>query len=104
MPTIDFILPDGGKRNCVASEDTSLMEVALRNSIPGIIAECNGSAACATCHVVIDGAAGELDPVSDHENDMLDFTSAPREPGSRLSCQIRVDARLEGATVRVPGA
>ena len=102
MPTIEFILPDGGKRSCVASEDMSLMEVALRHSIPGIIAECNGSAACATCHVVIEDAAGVLDPVSDHENDMLDFTQAPREPGSRLSCQIRVDSRLDGAVVRIP--
>lgn len=104
MPTIDFILPSGGKRSCAVSDDMSLMEVALRHSIPGIIAECNGSAACATCHVVIENTADALDPVSDHENDMLDFTQAPREPGSRLSCQIRVDSRLEGAVVRIPGA
>jgi ferredoxin, 2Fe-2S len=104
MPNIDFILPDGGKRTCSAAETMSLMEVALKNSIPGIIAECNGSAACATCHVMIEDLAGVLDPVSDHENDMLDFTVAPREPGSRLSCQIMVDARLDGATVRVPAA
>jgi 2Fe-2S ferredoxin len=88
----------------MASEDMSLMELALKNAIPGIIAECNGSAACATCHVVIENLAAVLDPVTDHENDMLDFTIAPREPGSRLSCQIRTDSRLEGATVRVPAA
>ena len=104
MPNIDFILPDGGKQTCVANENMSLMEVALRNSIPGIIAECNGSAACATCHVIIENLAGALDPISEHEHDMLDFTAAPREPGSRLSCQIRVDGRLDGATVRVPAA
>lgn len=104
MPTIDFILPDGGMRSCVASEDMSLMEVALGHSIPGIIAECNGSAACAICHVVIEQTAAELDAPDDHEDDMLDFTQAPREPGSRLSCQIRVDSRLEGAVVQIPGA
>lgn len=102
MPIIDFILPDGGKRSCAASEDMSLMEVALRNAIPGIIAECNGSAACATCHVIIENPVIALDPISDHENDMLDFTAAPRELGSRLSCQIKADARLDGVSVRVP--
>jgi 2Fe-2S ferredoxin len=104
MATITFILPDGGKQTCTANEDLSLMEVALKNSIPGIIAECNGSAACATCHVVIEESVGALDPIGDHENDMLDFTAAPREPRSRLSCQIRADARLDGAIVRVPAS
>lgn len=43
-----------------------------------------------------------LDPISEHENDMLDFTAVARQPGSRLSCQIRVDDRLDGAIVRIP--
>lgn len=103
MPDITFALPDGKERTCSASEGLSLMEVALQNAVPGIIAECNGSAACATCHVVVDEAlAAILDPIGDHENDMLDFTSAARQSGSRLSCQIRVDGRLDGAVVRIP--
>ena len=103
MPEITFILPAGREQCCTAREGLSLMEVALQNAVPGIIAECNGSAACATCHVIIDDAlAGLLDPVGDHENDMLDFTAAPRTSGSRLSCQVRVDARLDGATIRIP--
>lgn len=103
MTEVTFMLPDGTQHSCFAREDLSLMEVALQNSVPGIIAECNGAAACATCHVIVeDRLAGSLDPVSEHENDMLDFTAAAREPGSRLSCQIRVDARLNGATIRVP--
>ncbi|PCK81749.1 2Fe-2S iron-sulfur cluster-binding protein [Rhizobium sophoriradicis] len=102
MAEIPFILPDGGHKACPASEGLSLMELALQNSVPGIVAECNGAAACGTCHVIMDDALIEvLDPISDHENDMLDFTNAPREPGSRLSCQIRVDGRLNGAVVRV---
>ncbi|TBX98596.1 2Fe-2S iron-sulfur cluster-binding protein [Rhizobium laguerreae] len=105
MLTITFILPDGTERSCTAMGGMSLMEVALKNSIPGIVAECNGAAACGTCHVVFaDDVGSFLSPVTDHENDMLDFTAAPREPGSRLSCQIKIDDRLEGASVRVPDA
>ena len=102
MTSIEFILPDGEKRICAASDDMSVMEVALRNSIPGIFAECNGSAACATCHVVIEDPTVELDPPSDHENDMLDFTIAPRQAGSRLGCQVWFDHRLVGVPIRVP--
>ncbi|MEF0941870.1 2Fe-2S iron-sulfur cluster-binding protein [Rhizobium sp. BR 362] len=103
MTDVTFILPDGTQHSCIAQEGLSLMEVALQNSVSGIIAECNGAAACATCHVIVDDSlARALDPVSEHENDMLDFAAAAREPGSRLSCQIRVDARLNGATIRIP--
>ncbi|UIJ83263.1 2Fe-2S iron-sulfur cluster-binding protein [Rhizobium leguminosarum] len=105
MHTINFILPDGTERSCTAMGGMSLMEVALKNSIPGIVAECNGAAACGTCHVVLTDEVGSaLDAVTDHENDMLDFTAAPREPGSRLSCQIKIDDRLEGVTIRIPQA
>jgi 2Fe-2S ferredoxin len=103
MPEITFILPAGREQSCTAAEGLSLMEVALQNSVPGIIAECNGSAACATCHIIVDDAlAALLDPISEHENDMLDFTAAPRATGSRLSCQIKVDERLAGASIRIP--
>lgn len=103
MFSITFNLPNGEERTCSAMEGLSLMEVALKNSVPGIIAECNGAAACGTCHVVFDSVtAATLDAVSDHENDMLDFTAAPRRSGSRLSCQIRIDNRLSGARIEVP--
>lgn len=103
MLQITFLLPAGKELSCTAREGLSLMEVALQNSVPGIIAECNGSAACATCHIIVDDAlASMLDPISEHEHDMLDFTAAPRARGSRLSCQIKVDGRLDGATIRIP--
>ncbi len=103
MPTITFVLPDGTKMAVEAQNGRSLMEAALDNSIPGIIAECNGSAACATCHVVLpETAMAALGPISEHENDMLDFADAPREPGSRLSCQVKVIDTLDSISVRVP--
>jgi 2Fe-2S ferredoxin len=33
---------------------------------------------------------------------MLELTAAPREPGSRLSCQVVLDAALDGLVVRLP--
>ena len=103
MPTIRFLLGDGAELAVEAQNGRTLMETALENSVPGIIAECNGSAACATCHVVLpEEILVALGPISEHENDMLDFAEAPREPGSRLSCQIKVSDALDNISVRVP--
>ena len=105
MTKIKFIHPDGTEQVVDASNGHSLMETALDHSIPGVIAECNGSAACATCHVVLpEEIMGLLNPISEHENDMLDFANSPRQPGSRLGCQIVVSDALDNVTVRVPAA
>ena len=61
-----------------------------------------GACACATCHVHVDeawrAAVGEPSPM---EEDMLDFGYDVR-PNSRLSCQIKVSAELDGLIVRTP--
>lgn len=105
MPTIRFLSADGTELAIEAQNGRSLMETALEHSVPGIIAECNGSATCATCHVVLpEEIMAALGPISEHENDMLDFAAAPRESGSRLSCQIKVSDALDNISVRVPAA
>lgn len=105
MPTIRFMLANGAELAVEAQNGRSLMETALEHSVPGIIAECNGSAACATCHVVLpEEILLALGPISEHENDMLDFAEAPRESGSRLSCQIKVSDALDNISVRIPAA
>jgi ferredoxin, 2Fe-2S len=105
VPTITFVQPDGAEQRVEARNGRTLMEVALEKSVPGIIAECNGSAACATCHVILpEDIKSTLGPVSEHENDMLDFANTPREPGSRLSCQITVSDALDNVAIRVPCA
>jgi ferredoxin, 2Fe-2S len=102
MPTIRFIQTDGSTRELSAPEGTSAMQVAMGAGLAGIVAECGGSAMCATCHVYVDEAykeiVGEPEPM---EEDMLDFAFEVR-PTSRLSCQIRVRDELDGLTVTVP--
>ena len=78
------------------------MENAVRNSVPGIEAECGGACACATCHVYVDDEWTEKVGGPDvMEEDMLDFAYDMR-PNSRLSCQIRVTSELDGLVVHVP--
>jgi len=102
MPKIVFVQPDGSSVEVAARTGESLMEAAIDNDIPGIIAECGGACSCATCHVYVDaGWADRLPPPDPMEDGMLDCV-LDRHPTSRLSCQIRVDDSLEGLKVTVP--
>lgn len=80
----------------------TVMEAAKQGDVAGIEAECGGSCACATCHVYVDAAwRDKVGKPENMEEDMLDFAFDVREE-SRLSCQIRVTAELDGLVVRVP--
>lgn len=103
MPKIIFVGADGVTREVTASADQSIMEAALAAGVPGIVAECNGAAACATCHCYFDPAyAGYTGEIGEHEHEMLAFAASERTADSRLSCQARIVAEMEGMAVRVP--
>jgi 2Fe-2S ferredoxin len=77
------------------------MEAALDNGIAGILAECGGACACATCHgYIADGWQARLKPMEDMEDAMLD-TAVDRRPTSRLLCQIELTPELDGLEVQV---
>jgi 2Fe-2S ferredoxin len=102
MPTITFIDAEGTSRSAEGEVGSTVMEVAVRNGIPGIEAECGGACACATCHVYVDDAwTDTVGGPESMEEDMLDFAFDVR-PTSRLSCQIRVKDELDGLIVRTP--
>jgi 2Fe-2S ferredoxin len=102
MTKITFIDAAGTSRTVEAENGSTVMETALKNSVPGIEAECGGACACATCHVYVEESWFEKLPKAEQmEEDMLDFAFDVR-PTSRLSCQIKVKAELDGLTVTTP--
>ncbi len=102
MTKVTFYDASGASRTVEAQIGSTVMETALRNSVPGIEAECGGACACATCHVYVapqwTAAVGKP---SQMEEDMLDFAADVR-PNSRLSCQIKVTEALDGLVVTTP--
>ncbi|MEM8852168.1 MAG: 2Fe-2S iron-sulfur cluster-binding protein [Pseudomonadota bacterium] len=93
-------LPDGSARTLDAPAGLSVMEVLREAAL--IDGECNGSLACATCHVWVDAAfADRLAEPSDGEEDMLDV-AFHLQPNSRLSCQITVGDATDGLVVTIP--
>ena len=101
MPEIIFIEANGARHKVEAAVGASVMRAAVTHGIEGILAECGGAAACATCHVVLAPHAG-LAPRSTIEDDMLDSTAVPRQEGSRLSCQVIMTPALAGLEVHLP--
>lgn len=102
MTTITYIEHDGTEHTVEATDGLSVMENAIRNMVPGIDADCGGACACATCHVYVDPAwEAKTGERSSMEQSMLDFASDVKET-SRLSCQIKVEAELDGLIVRLP--
>ncbi len=107
MPTLHFIsiAPDGTRniQDVTARAGRTLMEAAVDAGVKGIAADCGGLLTCATCHVVLPGPwAARVPAATADEEGMLDFTATPRQPGSRLSCQITLTEDLDGLQVELP--
>ena len=102
MAKIIYVDHEGTERTVEATNGESVMEAAIKNSIPGIDADCGGACACATCHVYVDEAFMEkVGTPEDMEQSMLDFAENVKAT-SRLSCQISVSDDLDGLKVTTP--
>ena len=102
---VDVTLIDAGglSRTLQVPEGQSLMQAAVSAGVRGIVGECGGSAMCATCHVYVDEAfADQLPTPLETELEMLECTASERLPNSRLGCQIKLSAALNGLVVRLP--
>ncbi|AFW01120.1 (2Fe-2S) ferredoxin [Gluconobacter oxydans H24] len=98
-----FIERDGARREVDAPVGLSVLEIAHKHDID-LEGACEGSLACATCHVIVDPEwAGKLSEPTDDEEDMLDLAFG-LEQTSRLGCQIVMTEDLDGLTVQLPKA
>lgn len=96
MPTIHYTDHEGTTLDINANPGDSVMETAVRNGVPGIVAECGGSLSCATCHVFVrEDEAVSLPEMSEMEDEMLYGSAVDREDNSRLSCQLKLCGDME---------
>ena len=97
-----FITPEGDTVSVDVPEGMSLMHAATGAGVEGILGECGGCCSCATCHVYVEHPALDaLEPIGADEGEALEWTAAPRRENSRLSCQLRMSAVLDGIVVRI---
>jgi 2Fe-2S ferredoxin len=101
LPRIVYRDINGERREVDVDKGATVMEGAIDNNVAGIVAECGGACACATCHAYIAEAwLPRLRPMEDMEDAMLE-SAADRRPNSRLTCQIEVTDDLDGLEVFV---
>ncbi len=101
MPKMVFVERDGTRREVEAPLGLSVLEIAHRHGVD-IEGACEGSLACSTCHVVVDGEwFAKLAKPTEDEEDMLDLAFDLQET-SRLGCQIVMTAALDGLVVKLP--
>ena len=103
MAVVTYVEHNGAQHQVEVPNGDSVMQWAVKRSIEGIVAECGGGLACATCHCYVDDAwIGRVGLPSETEMAMLEFSTIETRPGSRLSCQIIVNKDLDGLIVHVP--
>lgn len=101
MPVLR-ITDAAGKLHALSAPDgESVMRLARDAGLP-VAGECNGSLACATCHVIVDPDwAPQLAPPGEDEAAMLDTVDGLTAT-SRLGCQICLSPALDGLSVTLP--
>jgi len=104
--TVTMVQQDGKEVSLEATANgTSLMETAKARGVEGILGDCGGGCACATCHVYVDPAWQEIVGPPDSIEEMTpDMVADLCRSNSRLSCQIALRPELDGLKVTVaPG-
>lgn len=102
MPSVRYIDDEGDEHIVDGRDGDSVMETAVLNGVSGIVGQCGGALACATCHVYVDRMWQErTGRASEVEVEMLEGALAEFRPESRLSCQLLLDGSLDGLLVTV---
>jgi len=78
------------------------MEGARNAGVRGILADCGGSCACGTCRIYIDGKWRDTVGAANEEEAATIEAYEDAAQGTRLSCQVKVTAELDGLIVRMP--
>jgi 2Fe-2S ferredoxin len=100
MPLLVIVDAKGQRHELAAKSGASVMEAARDAGL--MAGECNGSMACATCHVIVAEAwADKVGGPEGDEEDMLDACFNVRAT-SRLCCQITMSDDFDGLTVSMP--
>ena len=102
MLRVVFIAHDGHTQEAQAQPGDSVMQAGLDHGVTGILADCGGSCACATCHCYVDEAwLHSFAPAAAVEAELASFAFDP-QPNSRLACQLVLGAQHDGLVVRLP--
>jgi len=99
MPTLVVVDRAGLEVQLEGQNGLSVMEIIRDGGVEQMLAMCGGNCSCATCHVYVEPAFVPVLPVSGAFEDEMLESSAHRQQGSRLACQIKFGDALNGMRV-----
>jgi 2Fe-2S ferredoxin len=104
MSKVTFRTLSGSEKVVPIIEDTTVMRLALANSMPGIIGRCGGYATCGTCHVWVGPESAQHIPIPapSEELDVLAGVDTQVTQASRLGCQISLSPDSPSLTFVIP--
>jgi ferredoxin, 2Fe-2S len=102
VPKITYTEANGVKHEKDVPVGYTVMQGAVQNGIPGILAECGGSCACGTCRVFVDAAWRERTGTASLAEESMLEVHEDAVAGQRLSCQMTVAPDWEGLIVHLP--
>jgi 2Fe-2S ferredoxin len=101
MPEIHIISRDGAAKTVTVHADNTIKDIIRDAGFDELQAICGGACSCATCHIyVAEHDVARMPEISADEHDLLDC-SPHRKASSRLSCQVKFSAELDGLTVSI---
>ena len=102
MVKVTYIEHNGTVHEVEGEPGQTVMETAIKHAVPGIVAECGGACACATCHVYVDdGLEGKDGHPLAHGGGHARFRlrRAPEQPAELPD---PAEAGMDGLVVRIP--
>ncbi|MBL8650462.1 MAG: 2Fe-2S iron-sulfur cluster binding domain-containing protein [Sphingopyxis sp.] len=100
MAKLIVVTRDGTEHEIEGDTGLTVMENIRDAGFDELLALCGGCCSCATCHVHVEVAVGDMPAMSEDENDLLDSTT-DRDDSSRLSCQLPFTEAMDGLKVRI---
>ena len=101
MSKVTFTPFNGERQTYDAADGVSVMQVGKDHNVPGIDADCGGECNCATCHVYVDEKWMPKVGMPHDAEEAIMSLNPDRKPNSRLSCQIKMSADLDGLVVNL---
>ncbi|SFK58587.1 2Fe-2S iron-sulfur cluster-binding protein [Methylocapsa palsarum] len=89
----------GGQIEIVGKDGVSLMKLIRRAGVEELTAQCGGGCACASCHVYVTWPKGVAAAKTELGEARMLSTANHRRISSRLACQIKFEANLDGMRV-----
>jgi len=103
MLLIHVTTAQGATHEVSAEEGQTLLDAVTAAGVEGLLGECGGCCSCATCHCMVDESQlGLLAAPESSEAQMLDFVATERVAGSRLACQVKLQAQHQGLRLTLP--